>query len=57
MINTTVQSETVDRLLEAIYEQYPEGASSMPNKLEEAVINVLYELDPTLSSPEEINLV
>ena len=57
MINTTVQSETVDRLLEAIYEQYPEGASSMPNKLEESVINALYELDPTLSSPEEINLV
>lgn len=57
MTNTTVQSETVDRLLEAIYEQYPEGASSMPNKLEEAVINALYELDPTLSSPEEINLV
>ncbi len=42
----TVQSETVGKLLDAIYEQYPEGASSMPDKLEEAVINTLYELDP-----------
>jgi len=41
----TVQSETVGKLLDAIYEQYPEGASSMPDKLEEAVINTLYELD------------
>ena len=41
----SVSSETVDKLLEAIYEQYPEGASSMPNKLEEAVINTLHELE------------
>jgi hypothetical protein len=41
----TVSKETVDKLLEAIYEQYPEGASSMPDKLEEAVTNTLYELD------------
>ena len=41
----TIPSETVGKLLDAIYEQYPEGASSMPNKLEEAVINTLYELD------------
>tara|TARA_B100000959_G_C14785141_1_gene543180 strand:- start:483 stop:653 length:171 start_codon:yes stop_codon:yes gene_type:complete len=41
----TVRSETVGKLLEALYEQYPEGASSMPDRLEEAVINTLYELD------------
>ena len=41
----TVPSETVGKLLDAIYEQYPEGASSMPSKLEEAVTNTLYELD------------
>ena len=41
----TVRSETVGNLLDAIYEQYPEGASTMPNKLEEAVTNTLYELD------------
>ena len=41
----TVRSETVGKLLAAIYEQYPEGASTMPNKLEEAVTNTLYELD------------
>ena len=41
----TIPSETVGKLLDAIYEQYPEGASSMPDKLEEAVTNTLYELD------------
>ena len=41
----TIRSETVGKLLEALYEEYPEGASSMPDKLEEAVINTLYELD------------
>ena len=41
----TVPSETVGKLLDAIYEQYPEGASSMPDKLGEAVINTLNELD------------
>ena len=41
----TVRSETVGKLLDAIYEQYPEGASTMPSKLEEAVTNTLYELD------------
>ena len=41
----TIKSKTVGRLLNALYDQYPEGASSMPNKLEEAVLNTLYELD------------
>ena len=41
----SVSVETVERLLEAIYEQYPEGASSMPSKLEEAIINTLHELE------------
>ena len=41
----SVSGETVDKLLEAIYEQYPEGASSMPSKLEEAVINTLHDLE------------
>ena len=43
--NKWLPSETVGKLLDAIYEQYPEGASSMPDNLEEAVINTLCELD------------
>ena len=41
----TVRSKTIGKLLDALYEQYPEGASSMPDKLEEAVTDTLYELD------------
>ena len=35
----------VYKLLDAIYVEYPEGVSSMPDKLSEAVTNSLLQLD------------
>jgi len=43
MITLTKKQLTV--LLDAIYRQYIEGASSMPDKLEEVVIDVLWKMD------------
>lgn len=42
---SVLRCSSLEQLLDAIYEQYPEGASTMPSKLEEAVTNTLYELD------------
>ena len=37
-------------LLDAVYQHYPEGASSMPDRLEEAVIDVLWKMETNTST-------
>lgn len=37
--------EMIHGLLDALYEVYPDGSSSMPDNLSEAVINMLKALD------------
>ena len=41
----TFDTEMVYKLLDAIYVEYPEGVSTMPDRLSEAVINILLQLD------------
>ena len=38
-------TEMIYGLLDALYEVYPDGSSSMPDNLSEAVINILKALD------------
>ena len=37
-------TEMVYKLLDAIYVEYPEGVSTMPDRLSEAAINILIQL-------------